>query len=228
MSERDDFCQRTQRPDSRAFHTEEWKPTFTLSIVWTVLGTLMTIGGLLLFAWIYTLINGELVASGAGVDFQSDDEPSAVTLRIDVTFLVIIATIAVLLIHEAVHALGFRLFGGRPVFGAMVVQKILPVLYCSAPGYRFTRGQFSIIIMGPLVVISVAGTALMPFVDNWLLLVAPLGVNFGGAVGDIWMFCALLRRQSDTQIEDLKDGLRFYFPADGGAVKALPEHDRQG
>jgi hypothetical protein len=54
----------------------------------------------------------------------------------------------------------------------------------------------------------------MPFVDDAILLVLPLAINLGGAIGDLWMAGMLLRSESGTMIEDHKDGLRFYPPGD--------------
>jgi hypothetical protein len=190
---------------------EEWKPTLRISILWTVVATFMTIAGFLLFVALYSVIGNGLASDGVTVESNSQGDTVAFAFQLDGMLALILITVGVLLVHEAIHAAGFRFFGGRPTFGAMIVQKILPVLYCSAPGYQFTRSQFSVIILAPVAVISLVGVALMPVVDNWMLLVFPLAVNLGGAVGDLWMFGMLLRKPSGTLVEDLREGLRFHY-----------------
>lgn len=191
---------------------EEWKPSLLISIVWTILATVMTVAGFFLFASVYVLVgrSGSLTSSVA--ETSSDSNEVTVTLRLGGMLALVGVSIAVLVIHEAVHGLAFRWFGARPIFGAALVQKVLPVLYASAPGYTFSRGQFAVIILAPLVVITIVGIALMPFVTAGILLVVPLAVNLGGAVGDLWFIGLLLRRDPGTRIEDLKDGIRFHYP----------------
>ncbi len=191
---------------------EEFKPTLAISVVWTVLATVMTVAGFILFALVHTQVGGTLGGDGSLVEYGSDNDTLYFSLRLGGMVALLAVVIGALLVHEAIHGLGFWYFGGRPTFGATIVQKILPVLYCSAPGYQFSRAQFSVIILAPLVVISLVGILLMPFVNNGMLLVTPLAVNFGGAIGDVWMFGMILRRKSGTMIEDLKDGLRFHPP----------------
>ena len=191
---------------------EEFQPTLWLSIVWTVLATVMTIAGFILFTVLYAVLGSGVPDGSALVETGSDGDAVYFTFRFGNMLLILLLAFGVLVLHEAIHGAAFKYFGGRPTFGATVIQKILPAFYCSAPGYWFTRGQFAVIILAPLVVISLLGIALMPFVDDGLLLVLPLAINFGGAIGDLWMAGMLLRREQGTMIEDLKDGLRFYPP----------------
>jgi hypothetical protein len=191
---------------------EEFKPSLGISIVWNVLGTIMIFVGFFLFTYIYAQI-GDGSGTTSFVESGADDENVFyLEFRVVEVLPLIVVTLLVLVAHEAIHGLAFRFFGGRPKFGAALIQKVLPVLYCTAPGYFFTRSQFSVIILAPLIVISVVGIALMPFVGNGLLIVIPLALNFAGAIGDVWMFGMLMWKRSDVQVEDLKDGLRFHYP----------------
>jgi hypothetical protein len=218
----------TSQIQRTSYRIEQWSPSLGISVLWTILGTMMTIAGFLSFAFLYSVLGDGLSSASWGVDYRFEDGTTEVTFQLGGLLPIILAMFGILIVHEAVHAAGFRWFGGRPTVGAMVIQKVLPVFYCSAPGSRFTRNQFSIIILAPVVVISVAGTVLMPFVNNGMLLVLPLAVNFGGAIGDVWMFGMILRRRSDTLIEDLKDGLRFHYPEDGDQAAALASNVHQG
>jgi hypothetical protein len=206
--------QREMNPElgSSSVSTETWRPSFWVSVLWTILATIMTVVGFVIFRELYALIRGGIDAGGAFVEYGTDGQATYFSVSLGGFALLMLGSLGVLVIHEAIHAAGFRMFGGRPIVGAMIIQKILPVFYCSAPGFAFSKAQFSVIILGPLIVISLAGIALMPFIDDWIVLVVPLAVNFGGAVGDLWMFGMTMRRPTGTRIEDLKDGLRFYYP----------------
>jgi hypothetical protein len=209
-------AQQTDRVDTNGDESttlvEEWKPSLGVSIVWTVLAVLFTVVGFFLFTVLYVLLNETGAAGPEFVDASIDEDGMEMTVRFSGALPLIAVSIGVLLLHEAVHGIAFRFYGGRTQFGVALVQKILPVLYCTAPGYFFTRLQFTVIILAPLVAISIAGIAMMPFVSTGLLLVVPLAINFGGAVGDIWFVGLILRREPGTMIEDLKDGLRFHRP----------------
>ncbi|MEX2425879.1 MAG: DUF3267 domain-containing protein [Thermomicrobiaceae bacterium] len=194
-------------------NVEEFKPSLAISIVWNVLGTILVFVGLLLFSLIYGEIGDGSLAGSSYVESTGEEDEFTVTVGLGGMLPVVILIVGVLLAHEAIHGVAFWWYGGRPKFGAALVQKILPVLYCTAPGYRFTRSQFSVIVLAPLVLISMAGIVMMPFVGYGALLVVPLALNFAGAIGDIWMFGMLMVRPANVMIEDLKDGLRFHYPA---------------
>jgi hypothetical protein len=216
VDDRENQFEHSHIQDASSELVDEFKPTFAISMIWTILGTLMTVGGFILFAVIYTQIGaGDSAGSGA-VETSGSGESFTFTLRLDSMLLLMFLSVGVFIVHEAIHGLAFRFFGGKPIYGAVMISKVLPALYCSAPGYRFSLRQFGIIILSPLVVISIVGVAAMPFVENGLLLVFPLALNFGGAVGDVWMAGMLTRRAAGTMVEDLKDGLRFHKPAASG------------
>jgi hypothetical protein len=193
---------------------EEFEPTLGISIIWTILATVMTIGGFLLFLLIYAMLGSGSLSSSAFVDAGTEEGVVYFSVRFGNLLLITLLVFGVLVLHEAIHGVAFRYFGGRPTFGATMIQRVLPAFYCTAPGYWFTRGQFAIIILAPLVIITLLGIVLMPFVDDAILLVLPLAINLGGAIGDLWMAGMLLRSESGTMIEDHKDGLRFYPPGD--------------
>jgi hypothetical protein len=205
--------ERSEHDESNAHPVETWKPSTSVSIIWTILGTALTLAGFILFIFVYVFIRGEFAFDGSVIEYGTEGDTTYFSVQLGGSLLLILVSLGVLFIHEGIHAAGFRMFGGRPIVGAMMIQKILPAFYCSAPGYTFTRNQFIVIVLSPLVVISLVGVALMPVVDNGAFLVVPLAVNFGGAIGDIWMFVISMMRPPGTKIEDLKDGIRFHYPS---------------
>jgi hypothetical protein len=68
--------------------------------------------------------------------------PSLSAAAISASVLVYATALA---LHEWVHGAGMRLFGARPEYGVMVIRRVLPVAYATAPGHRFTLQQMVII-----------------------------------------------------------------------------------
>src|SRR2546430_909299 len=53
-----------------------------------------------------------------------------------------VATIVVVFVaHELLHGLVVRGYGARPRFGVGLAARVLPALYTTAPGARFSRSQ---------------------------------------------------------------------------------------
>jgi hypothetical protein len=110
--------------------------------------------------------------------------------------------------HEFTHAGAMRLFGNHLVFG--VIAHGL-ALYASSPGQQFTRNQYVVTLLAPLVVPSLVGVACMPLVSGPVLawLVCCLGVNAVGAGADVQQTLATLRYPPDARIVDEIDGMRI-------------------
>jgi Putative zincin peptidase len=112
-----------------------------------------------------------------------------------------VAFLAVLPLHELVHAAFVRVFGGRPRFGAGV-RGGMPYLFVTDPGRRFGRDQFLAVALAPLVLIDVAALALLVWNPTWSWGAPALVSNTSGAVGDIWVAALLLRFPRRVQVED--------------------------
>lgn len=131
------------------------------------------------------------------------------TLQIDPLglALVTIAAIVVLpVIHELVHGAVAALCGGRPVYG------IGPgVAFCHFREFVGTRA-YAAILVAPLLVISVAGVALMPVTPGLLRgpLLALLVANAAGAVGDIAALVQLVGLPRDALLADTSHGFEVY------------------
>jgi hypothetical protein len=179
------------------WRSEEWKPSLRLSLVWTLLGLLVVAVGIAVFG-LATIVLAGGVSRLAGLD--------------SLWGILLILT-ATLVLHELMHAAAMMAFGARPRFGVALVQRVMPVVYCTAPGFWFTRNQFLVVSAAPIAVLSIAGLLLMPIGDLADWLVVPLALNLGGAIGDIWFIGLLLSKSGRTMVEDLQDGLRFHYPA---------------
>jgi hypothetical protein len=118
-----------------------------------------------------------------------------------------------LVAHEAIHGVAMWLLGHRPTFGVKLSEGLL---YTLAEGAYYRRNEFMVITLAPLVVMSVAGLALMLVTPNnaafWLGVAVV--VNAGSAVGDLWMAARAMRYPASALIRDEPTGVRFYMRAD--------------
>lgn len=123
----------------------------------------------------------------------------------------ILSTVLMVVLHEAVHGLFFWLFTGRrPLFGF----KGLYAYAASPPGTYLPRDQYLLVGIAPLVALSLAGTALLPFVPLAglpVLLFFLIG-NASGSVGDLLVIAWLLRMPPDTFLQDVGDKMTAYGP----------------
>lgn len=186
----------SSRSTSDSWRTHEWRPTKAVSIMWTILGALLTMLGVIIFGLFYIVL----------VPTEPPD-----TFTFNAIYLVLIAA-GVLAVHEGFHGLAAVYYGGRPTFGATMLHKFVPVLYCTVEGHMFTRGQFSAFALAPLVGISALGMLAMIVTPWGLWIIFLLAMNFGGSIGDISMTWLVARQPAGTMVEDMKDGVRFHYP----------------
>ncbi len=119
----------------------------------------------------------------------------------------IVSYLLVLALHEGLHGVVFALLGGRPVFGT----KLPVALYCGAPNQLFTRSAYLAVGLAPLVLISLAGIALILLAPGFAPFVqlALIG-NFSGAAGDLWAARVLLRQPPTVLAQDTASGFEVY------------------
>ncbi len=125
----------------------------------------------------------------------------------------ILAYIAILPLHEAIHALAILFWGGSPHFGVefLAGTRIPLALYCGAKQQLFRRNAYLTVALAPLLSISLGAlvlTLLAPMLASYLLL-ATVG-NISGAAGDLLVAWRLLRFPSHTLIEDTQTGYRAW------------------
>lgn len=121
-----------------------------------------------------------------------------------------VAYVAVLGVHEALHAATILVLGGHPRFGL----KLPFALYCTAPDQLFTRSGYRAVALAPLVLLTVVGvivTWLAPNLGAYLWL-AWVG-NVSGAVGDLVTASELRHVPANALIADTEDGFIAYSRA---------------
>jgi hypothetical protein len=164
-------------------------------MIWNVVALVLIALGLPLFALPSVLRHG----------------PAGTSFRIGLTeiLLVVAITAVLLLVHEGIHGLVMLAFWARPTFGVVLVGRVLPALYATSVGHRFSRGQYLTVAATPAVVISVLGF-LLCFGPWGGYLIVPLAIHLGGCVGDFFACGRVLHEPADTEFEDLQDGIRFH------------------
>lgn len=117
----------------------------------------------------------------------------------------------VIVAHELVHGAVILALGGRPTFGyGRTEDGGMAFFYTTAPGQVFTRTQFVVVALAPLVVL---GALLAWWVwggpyGGWLVL--PAALHLSGCVGDLGLTWVVLRQPRGTLVEDRKAGVAFH------------------
>jgi hypothetical protein len=136
--------------------------------------------------------------------------------------LTILTPIAVLVVHEGLHGLGFLAFGGHPKFGAGI-KGGAPYLFAMCPGKRFSRGRFLVIGALPLVVIDAAALALAGYAPLVVPAMLAFAFNTAGAVADLWMIAVILQTPRTALFEDTAEAAMVAWPGPGATTpSALP------
>jgi hypothetical protein len=171
----------------------EWRPGARSALLWTPLSVVLGLMGFVIFGLAVGLRTGRVAMAGGVGDV-----------------VIVVALVAVLVVvHEGIHALAMAAFGARPEFGAVAIGKVLPAVYTTAPGHRFTRAQYLAVALAPAVILSVIGLAgCFTAVGGYLVI--PLATHLAGCTGDGAASLRVLREPAGTVCEDLRDGIRFY------------------
>ncbi len=172
-----------------------------LTIQMTALGSLGVVVAATAFSGLFQAVTGHPASfqfAPAGVDWWTN--------ALDVLVILVLATVFVVP-HELLHGLAIRYYGGEASYGVGVAHYILPYAYATTD-HEFTRNQFVVVLLTPLVVITGVGVPLM-LAFEWGWLVVPLAANAAGAIADLWMTMTLLGFPEDVRLEDHADGVRI-------------------
>lgn len=170
-----------------------------LNIVLQVIGTLWTLllgyGLLEAFAWLGRPID-------LGLWFAKASLPTIGMFLLDMLITITI--------HELVHGLWFWVFAQhRPVFGYGPGYA-----YAAMPAWYFPKGQYLVIGLAPLVMLTVFGLLAALLAPEWLLvpLFWGLVINAGGAIGDVYVTMRIVREADNIWVRDRGDGFEVFRP----------------
>jgi hypothetical protein len=140
---------------------------------------------------------------------RPDYVPQALFYKALPSLAVILATLFVVLtLHELVHGAFFWIFTGEsPKYG------IGPgYAYAAAPDWFFPKGQYLIVGLSPLIVLTMVGLVFIAFVPVMWVGIISLGVvfNAGGAIGDLYVCARIAREAGDAWVKDRGDGFEVY------------------
>ena len=125
-----------------------------------------------------------------------------------------------IMLHEAVHGLFFKLFGGNPRYGVGMMYYILPYAFATSEGDQYSRKQMTYISLAPLFIICILAVivaAIFPSTAPYAA-VAFVG-NLAGAIGDMWLIREIwrFRKIRGAVFVDNKNSIEVY------GDQALPE-----
>ena len=129
-------------------------------------------------------------------------------------FLGIIASTAIL--HEAVHGLGYLVFGGKPRFGVKLIGKFFPVVYASATGPLIPRNHYLLVGLAPFLVLTPLVLLMGILARNdgiAIMALMAMAMNVGGSIGDFMVARKVRQLGSGTLFEDTADGFNWYRPS---------------
>jgi hypothetical protein len=177
----------------------EYRPTRRTWILWAILALPLAYVGLVVY----------MLAARHGEIQQGQVAVSADLIQVVLVYLLIIC---LMWAHEGVHGIFMLVFGARPQFGVLHIGPVPYAFYTTDPGHRFTRRQFLLILLAPLVILGLLGIPLctLPF---GAYLVVPFALHLGGCIGDIAISWHVLKYPRTVICEDLRDGVRFWEPA---------------
>lgn len=172
-----------------------------LTVQMLALGTLGTLVWWTVFGGLYRL--------GTGQPVRLQFAPAAwgwLATPVDVLVVLFLGTV-VLVPHEWLHGLAIQYYGGEARYGVGVAHFVLPYAYATTE-HEFTRDQFVVVLLAPLVVLTLVGVPVL-LVFEWGWLVVPLTLNAAGAVGDLWMTLMVLGAPAHARIVDHEGGVRI-------------------
>jgi hypothetical protein len=132
--------------------------------------------------------------------------------------LLIFASVFVLVLHEAVHGIGFWLVTGeRPEFGLS-----LAYAYAAAPDWLIPKRPYLPIALGPFVVITLLGFVLLAFLpaNTFFAILVAMVINAGGAVGDLYVAFWLAKQPENCLVSDTGAAITLYIPEEKPSVES--------
>jgi hypothetical protein len=138
---------------------------------------------------------------------QGDGFIISFNLKALITYLAVLTL--TLILHESLHGVVYWRVGGRRP--AISLKGIF--IYVSAPPeVYFQRNKYLWVGATPIILITLVGVLLVPFLPSSLMLLDVLFValNAAGSSGDLVMILMLLRYPSSSLIRDLGSGMEIY------------------
>jgi Putative zincin peptidase len=137
--------------------------------------------------------------------------------------LTVVTFVLIVPVHEALHGVGFMIFGGHPKFGAGI-RGGAPYFFATCPGERFSWGRTVITGVLPLVAIDVAALALAGYSPLVVPAMLAFAFNTAGAVADLWIIAVIFQTPRTASFEDTDEPAMIAWPAPGERSPAQRPH----
>ena len=125
----------------------------------------------------------------------------------------VVGLFAVLVLHEWVHGVLMRIHGAKPRYGFFARGGMF---YAKAPGHTFTRRQYLVVVLGPLVGLSLLAVLSIGLLQGtpWVWVVSLWAImNASAANADVWIAALLLKHPAAAYVVDERDGMRILVPS---------------
>jgi hypothetical protein len=131
---------------------------------------------------------------------------------IEVVVPAMVALILIIVLHELTHGLTAQFYGARPQY-AFSWKGLMP--YVTTSGYAFTRNQYLVFLLMPLVglnlllmlgIIALAGSLMV------VILVTCAVGNTAGSSGDLGIAMIVARYPAQAYVAAEHDGVRVFLP----------------
>lgn len=116
---------------------------------------------------------------------------------LNLTIFLIISFIPVTIIHELIHGIAYKLFGGKVKYGFKGIYAYTEEI----SGIILKRTQFLIVLLAPLSLISIMSVFISGTVGSLVFL-----LNFLGSIGDLIMAFYLIKGNENSYIKDKSYG----------------------
>lgn len=125
----------------------------------------------------------------------------------------VVGLFAVLGLHEWVHGVLMQTYGATPRYGFFARGGMF---YAKAPGHAFTKRQYLIVVLGPLVGLSLLAALSIGLMQgtSWVWVVSLWAImNASAANADVWIAALLLKYPIAAYVVDERDGMRILVPS---------------
>jgi Putative zincin peptidase len=140
--------------------------------------------------------------------------PRPLTITVADVVETIVVLVLALLAHEGVRGLAISTYGGRPRFSVSYVRRVIPYVLCTAPGQRFLRTRYAILVLFPTLFVSLALLVGLRSPAGGVFVI-PFGIHLGMCTSDWAVAFRALREPPGVLIEDVVGGILIHPPAWG-------------
>ncbi len=127
----------------------------------------------------------------------------------------ILGVIVAIVIHEAVHGLGFLVAGANPRFGVKLTGRFFPVAYATSKSF-ITRNQYLLVGLAPFIMVTLVFLVTGILANTGGVVVfalSAMAANVGGSFVDLMVAWKIRQHDIRTLFRDTEDGFIWCVPS---------------